>query len=234
MLQNLNKKAKSILVVYGIVFLLYIVFFACIPFHKVGASWVAFVFALISLIVSIFITAKAFQGQDALKSKLYGVPVFRVGLLYAAVQLIVTVIICILGVFFRVPVWVALVLGMVLFGCAVIGFIGTDNARDAIQEQEKEVQEAIQQTKMFRLNIESIVDRCGDPGLKKELRSLSEAIRYSDPVSSEATEEIEREIESRLEALATKVENPDEASNLVKELKNLVVERNRVCKVEKR
>lgn len=76
---------------------------------------------------------------------------------------------------------------------------------------------------------------CTEPSVKKELEKLAESFRFSDPVSSDATEEIENTIMEKLENLKISISSSDSDENIAKitELKNLLAERNRICKVSK-
>ena len=90
-------------------------------------------------------------------------------------------------------------------------------------------------TKMFNLNIASVLDLCTEPSVKIELEKLAESFRFSDPVSSDATEDIESTIMEKLENLKISISSSDSDENIAKitELKNLLAERNRICKVSK-
>ena len=66
--------------------------------------------------------------------------------------------------------------------------IATDNARDIIEKTESEIERVTKATKIFNLNIASVLDLCTELSVKKELEELAESFRFSDPVSSDATE----------------------------------------------
>lgn len=114
--------------------------------------------------------------------------------------------------------------------------IATDNARDIIEENEAEIERVTKATKIFNLNIASVLDLCSDVTVKKELEKLAESFRFSDPVSSDATEDIESTIMEKLEDLKINITafSADENIEKITELKNLLAERNRICKMNKR
>ena len=232
---NMNKKNKSIIAVYGILAFIYLIAFVIIPFSKNAASWISFVFTLVSFVLSLGVTLYVFGKDDEMTSKFYGFPIFKIAYMYPLVQFAVGVIICLIAALEAVPYWVALILSLVILSVSAIGVIATDNARDIIEENEAEIERVTKATKLFNLNVSSVLDLCTEPSVKKELEKLAESFRFSDPVSSDATEDIESTIMEKLENLKISISSSDSDENIAKitELKNLLSERNRIFKVSK-
>lgn len=233
---NMNKKNKSIIAVYSILAFIYLIAFVIIPFPKNAASWISFVFTLVSFVLSLGVALYVFGKDDEMTSKFYGFPIFKIAYMYPLVQFVVSVIICLIAAFVAVPYWVALILSLGILGVSAIGVIATDNARDIIEENEAEIERVTKATKLFNLNVSSVLDLCTEPSVKKELEKLAESFRFSDPVSSDATEEIENTIMEKIENLKISISSSDSDENIAKitELKNLLAERNRICKMNKR
>lgn len=233
---KLNKKSISMIAVYAIILVVYILVFCLVPFPKIAASYISFAFTIVSILASFGITAFAFKDDDAVVSKIYGFPVFRIGYLYVAVQFIVGVIICIIASFVAVPYWVAFLISIILLGAAGIGVIATDNTRDAIINVDNQVERVTKAVKIFKLDIAAVVDLCDDTDVKKELNKLSDDMKYSDPVSSEATEETEAQLLEEIRILRGFVESNDKENSLkqIRKTSNLLAERNRICKAFKK
>ena len=232
---NMNKKNKSIIAAYGILAFIYLIAFVIIPFPKNAASWISFVFTLVSFVLSLGVTLYVFGKDDEMTSKFYGFPIFKIAYMYPLIQFVVGLIICIVAAFVAVPYWIALILSLIILGASAIGVIATDNARDIVEQTEAESERVTKATKMFNLNIASVLDLCTEPSVKIELEKLAESFRFSDPVSSDATEDIESTIMEKLENLKISISSSDSDENIAKitELKNLLAERNRICKVSK-
>lgn len=232
---NLNKKTISAALVYLIALFLFVFVFLIIPFPKTVSSWIEFAFTVISIIASMGISAYAFAGKEELTSKVYGYPVFRVGLYYVAAQLIVCVLVSLLGCFLYIPEWICLLISVVLICFAAIGVIATDTTRDVIQTMEAETNIATKQMKYFRADAATISYNVENLAVKKELEKLAEMFKYSDPVSNEKTEPYENELYAKLEELraSLNVDTEEEIINSIKEIKNLLAERNRICKLSK-
>lgn len=235
-MKKIDKKLTSLIVVYAIFFVLYMVVFLVLPFEKIAASWISFGFTLVAIAGSLAVTWYAFTRGETLMSKVYGYPVFRVGAIYLAAQLGTGIVICIFGTFLKVPYWVALLTALIYLGAAAIGVIATDNTRDLVEEAEEQGRVDIKKVTLFQLNINSIVQRCENKEVKKDLEKLNEQFRYSDPVSSEATEEIEEKLKVMLEELGTVTEKAttEEIKNYIRKVSNVLTERNQLCKANKK
>ena len=231
----LNKKSKSVIAIYAIVLLVYVLAFLIIPFNKIAASWISFAFTIIAIVYSLFVCGYAFSSEETLVSKIYGYPVFRVGEIYALVQLAVGIVICAIGAFVAIPYWIALLLSVILLGVATIGVIITDNVRDTIKEFDESVKVDTKNITRFQINIAGVVDICENAEVKLELEKLNELFRFSDPVTNEQTREIEESINSMLNELKDIVVDgsADEVVGLIKKLTNALNERNRICKASK-
>lgn len=229
-----NKKTKSLLAVYAIILVMFCALYLVVPFPKTGAYWVEFIFSLIAVTGGCGISWYAFN-NDGIKSKIYGFPVFNLGFAYMAVQIVFGIVIAAVGFAVNVPVWITVVASVLILGLAAIGIIGADNARDIIEEQENHDEIATKAMKTFRLDIQYIVDLCGDTELKKSLEKLVEQFKYSDPVSSDELTDIEDNLQREVKNLAALVNSDRElAAKKISEIETLLADRNRRCKDLKR
>ena len=155
---------------------------------------------------------------------------------FTIIVIVLSVIICLVATFVAVPYWVALVLSIILLGLVSIGVIATDNTRDIIEEIEEETERVTKATKIFNLDIQAIVDLCAEESVEKELVKLAEAIKYSDPVSSEATEDAENTLFEEISILRELIDANDTEKSLtqITKVTNLLNERNRICKAFKK
>ena len=233
---NFDKKAKSLLAVYAILLFVFVILFAVIPFRKIATSWIAFVFCIASIVIGFFITIYAFKKDEELVSKIYGFPIFRIGAIYTIAQLIVGIVFCAICAFVTIPSWVVLVLSVIMLAAAAIGVIATDNTRDIIKDQDTSVAESTKQVTLFNMDIAGIVDCCGKSELKADLEKLAEDFKYSDPVSSDVTMEIEAAISDKIRVLkeTLSTDSIETLKTKITDIKNMLSERNRICKASKR
>ncbi len=123
-----------------------------------------------------------------------------------------------------------------MLGIAAIGFIAADNAKEIVEKADADLKQTTEAFERFKVDMADVIDSASDNAVRKELESLAETIRYSDPVSSDATKEIETSLSKRISELRDMVQNADSEKIKAKitELRNLVNERNRICKMNKR
>ena len=129
----MNKSMIRFLVILAVVLIVFVVIAFVIPFAHTGVFWVALVFGLIAIAAQLYVQPKAFAGEGA-RSKFYGFPIGRVGVIYLIAQLVlslaamalsaVLVAACAEYVFFAVfyenVVARRAVFSLLILGCAVL------------------------------------------------------------------------------------------------------------------
>lgn len=221
----MTKNRMRFYIVLAIVFVLFSVIAFAVPIEHGPCFWLSYVFAVIAIAVQIYAWPKAFAGESA-KSKYYGFPLARVSTIYLIAQLVLSLIFLFIGN--KVPIWIPAILYILLLGFAAIGFIAADTVRDEVERQETVRKVNTGTMRSLQAKATAIAGSCKDPETKKELDRLAESFRYSDPVSSEATEKLEMKLEVLLDEL-------QESGNaeLVKKIESTLAERNQICKSNK-
>lgn len=228
----MNKKMRFLIAVYAIILIAFCVLYLVVPFPKSGAYWIEFAFSVIAICAGCGVSYYALK-NDGLK--VYGFPMLNIGFGYTAVQLVFGFVIAIVGFFANVPIWITVVVSVLILALSAIGFIGTDNARDIVEEQEVRDETATKAMKTFRLDTQYIADLCSDAELKKQLEKLAEKFKYSDPVSSDELSDIEDNLRREVKNLAALVNTDNEqAAKKIGEVEMLLADRNRRCKELKR
>ncbi len=230
----MNKKFLPALAVYGIILALFSILFFVAPFKKVPVTIVSYVFVVVEILFSMFLTYLCYKSGDNLVSRVYGFPIFRVGAIASVTQFVFSLIVFVIAFFVEIPMWIVVVVSLLILGFAGIGSIATISTKKIIELQEKEVIEQIRQVTTFRIDVENAVSLCDDGELKKAVSKLAEDFRYSDPVSSPATAEIEGRISMALSELEALIPS-DKAAALDKtaEISRMLADRNRKCKAMK-
>ena len=231
----MNKNNVSLIAVFVIALILVSVIYFAVPFPRLSASVIAYIFSVISVIAGYFITNYAFTKGGDIKSKVYGFPVFRIGYIYMGAQVAFTIIIAAVEFGAKVPNWVSVLVSVIFLCLAAVGVIAADNARDIITAQEEAFQAQTRKIKYFKLDMGSVVDKCKDTELRKSLEKFADELKYSDPVSSEELEGIEKKIADGIETLSELVNKDNAAaSDKLDELTSLLSDRNRRCKALKK
>lgn len=200
-----------------------------IPFVKTGTFWVSYGFTLAAfgvMAVSVYI---AFIRKPDAKSRFYGFPVARVGVLYALAQLVLGLITMALGLW--IPAWVAVLVFAVGLCAAVAGLISMDAVVEQIHAQDAAIRANVALMRSLQSKMRQIAAQTEDVAV----RALAEELQYSDPVSNAALESIEQELSGAVDELQAAVVDGDAAavSQLCCRTSALLAERNRLCKLNK-
>ena len=124
MKMKLGKNGIRFLVSIGILFVIFNVISFAVPFAKSSVFWISYVFGIIAILVQVAVMKIAFSGTDTARSKVYGFPIARIGVVYAIIQIILSILFMALSAF--IPFWIPLVLFVILLGISAIGFIAAD------------------------------------------------------------------------------------------------------------
>lgn len=204
-----------------------------IPFARTATFWLAYGFGVFALLFQLYIfrTADA-VGGDA-KSRFYGFPIARIGVIYLAIQLIVSFIEMALAKV--LPTWGPLVVNLILLVVAVIGCVTAETMRDEIARQDNALKGKVSTMRELQSLSSSLVGHCSDENLKPILKKLADEFRYSDPVSSEKTQELEEDMKNQLGDIqqALVEDDAEGAKSLCGKLMGNLTERNRICSVSK-
>lgn len=229
----MSKNGKRGYAVLAILLVVFSVIAFAVPFTKNAVFFMAYIFGVIAIAFQIYVFQISFQhGEDA-KSKFYGIPIANIGLYYLSVQLILSVLE--MGIAYFLPTWIAVVINIVPISLALIGCIAAEVMRDEIERQDVQLKKDVANIRGLQSMSASMVGMCSDDEIKKLVQNLADEFRYSDPVSSDDTKELESELQQLMKELQSAIIEEDKASAKTLCMKTIASlnERNRVCKLGK-
>lgn len=228
----MNKNKVRFFAALGILFAVFTVIAFAVPFPHKPIFWLSYVFGVIALGAMLYAYPTAFAGESP-RSKFYGFPIARIATIYLIAQLILSLLFMALGQW--VPAWVAVLLFMLLLAAAALGFIAADAMRDEVERQDTVHKANVGVMRALQSKAAFIAGRCEDGETKKELDSFADALRFSDPVSSEALADIEENLTGLVEELGNAVMDKDYAAarSLCAKASSLLADRNRLCRLNK-
>ena len=200
-----------------------------IPCLKTPTFWVSWGFTLLAFLISgIAIYNSLLKNPDA-KSRFYGFPIAKIAFIYLVVQVVVGGICMALGNI--IPWWAAAVLDAIIMALTVIGLVSSEAVVSEIKVQDDKLKKNVALMRFLQSKINQIAAQSEDKGIK----ALAEEFRYSDPVSSDALAEIERDLAAVVDELqAAVVDGDGEATDkLCRKAAATLAERNRLCKLNK-
>ncbi len=223
---NQSKNQTRMLVLWCVALGVFHIVILFLPLTRNFLFWLAYAFDVVAIIGQLPIMSLAFKnGQDA-KSRFYGFPIARVGLIYLVVQFIAGTVVMLLCEW--VPLWLAMILFVCILAFAIVGVIGTDTMRDKVEKIDSET---ISHTQMMR-ELSSKVKQLSEHYTYSQLAKLAEEIRYSDPVSSDALRAVEERLSHSIDALTKALAegNADLINRLIQNTFSILNERNQLCK----
>ena len=233
-MMKLSKNAVRFLIFIGLALLVFNVIAFVVPFAKTGTFWIGYLFGTISILGQIAVMKLAFNGTTTVRSKFYGFPVARIGIIYAVVQVLLSIFLMALAAY--IPAWIPVVIFIILFAIAAAGLAASDTVREEVVRQDAKIVEDVKTMRNLQSKMNMLVSQsdCNEE-VKSALSSLSEEIKYSDPVSGKATKELEQELLFDIEELQKVVVDGDNESALkiCKKAMGILAERNRLCKLNK-
>ena len=205
-------KKRSGYLILAIVLVVFAVVAFVAPFEKTPVFWVSFVFGLLAICFQIPLWNKVLSGET-LKSKFLRYPMLHVGISYLLIQLIVSIIMMAVP---GIPLWIAIIVDVIILS--------------AIEKTEEKIQVKTSYIKKIKADVDTLLSKETDTEVKKALRKLSDEIRFSDPMSNSALEDIEAEISQKLISVSTA---GDDKINVISEISRLINQRNTKCKALK-
>jgi hypothetical protein len=214
-----------------IILVLYNAIAFVIPIEKNGNFWTGYLFTMLALLLSGGVCLYAFD-KEGLQSKFYGWPLIIVLWNYLLIQMALGFVLLFVS---SIPTWIGVIISCVLLSACLVGLIATEAGKGEIDRMDAEIQEKTFLIKSFQINIDSMIDKTGNPSIKKSLKDLSEVFRYSDPVSNPKLGSLENKIEAKINVLEESLGNAsfEEAAMICEEIQRLMVERNKKCKLLK-
>lgn len=215
----------------AILLVLYLLVAFLIPFAKTPVFWLSFGYTLAAFVVAGAAFWIAFLRHPGAKSRFYGFPIARIGGIYWLTQLIVGLAAMARGSW--IPVWLAVLVYTALLGAAAIGLIAADAVADEIHTQDAKLRQNVTVMRTLQSQVSQL--DCTDPEAAAAVKKFAEELRYSDPVSSPALAETERDLSAAVANLQSAVLDNDTPAikQLCRTASLLLTERNRLCKLNK-
>ena len=233
----MSKGLKIYFAIMAIIAVMFSVLVFVIPFEKksVATFWVAYIGVLVALAVQGYVGFLVFKKSSDLRSKVYGIPVIRVSVIYFILQLITSTALIVANHFVCIPVFIPVIILVILTGFALIGVLLTIGAKSIIEGIEKEEKQRTAFMNNFKVEVESLENKSSDEAFNKDIHKFVEKVKYSDPMSASELVDVENEISAKYSVFKETVttNNLDEAKKLLAELNELVDKRNKLCKLNK-
>jgi len=199
-----------------------------VPVARDTTFWVAFGFTNVSIVMAGLTVLKALDAQE-IKGKFHNMPIVYVGITYFVVQCIMGLVEILYPIHFRY----AILINVVLFGLSCIGLCIVSTGKKEIERVETHVQEKVFFIKELQADLETVADKQLDEKAKKEVQTLLETVKFSDPMSHSQLATIENQIQIKVQQMLQAPEDQEKVKQVCQELQPLFAERNRKAKLYK-
>lgn len=228
---NNKTKASIILIILAVVYSA-IVF--ALPFKMNAVFWISYLFTMAAILGQAFIWHYAWGDSKLLRSKFYGFPIIVAGGIYLGVQLLTGLLAMLFAKW--LVWWIPFVIYVILLGVALAGCIAADVSRDIVEDVEEKQVINTAPIREMRAMAAALSVPDTENALVAKVEELKEALRYSDPVSSEELLEIEASLKGKLQSLHTFLSGQDyvKAADITEQFLLELQQRNELCKVYKK
>lgn len=192
--------------------------------------WIMYFFVCIAFICQILCGIYAFNRSNT--KLFYSLPLITSNYLSL-------IFITIVGILFIVvpwlPGWIGVILCLAIISFNIIQIIKIGTTSEIILDMDKKIQANTSFVYSLTIEMESLLESVGMEDLKTEIKRVLEAIRYSDPISTQNLSSTESYIlEKNLSFKEAIAKNDlEKTKQLANELLLLISKRNKECKLYK-
>ena len=212
-MMKLSKGKFQTILILAIVLAAYLLLAFVIPFAKTAVFWLALVFTLAAFGVQLYVLKLSFtKGKDA-RSKFYGFPIARIGVVYLIVQIALSFLF--MAIAKICAAWIAVIVFVLMLAVAAVGIIAADAMRDEVERQDAQLKTDVAAMRALQSRAAALASRCEDAELKADAQKvedgIEETLTYCDFPSEHRTrirtnnviERLNREIRRRTRVVGT-------------------------------
>ena len=218
------KQYVKFAILYAAIFAIYNIIVLLAFTEKNNIFWISYGFMCAGFAVNIAITLYTFRSE--IDAVFMGIPLLSFSIFYFFAELFVSVVFMLFkgfaGVTLTVSVQTILLLAFVIV--AVVAMM----TKDAVEGVNKAIEKNVRTIKNLSVDVKILEDQCMDKELKAELHKISEAIRYSDPMTTDAVAELDELITGKVKELKYHCNSnaKSEAMQICFQLSSFISERN--------
>ena len=194
-----------------------------------GAFRAGYIFITLSFIGQLICAYFALKPKNSQKI-FYRLPLITIGYTSLIIALIAGALTMVIP---NLPVWVGIVICAIVLAVSAISVVKATVAAEIVSEKDDEVKAKTAFIKNLTSDAQSLMSRASDVESKALCKKVFEAVRYSDPMSSDSLNDIEVKITREFENLSRAITEKKNAEAEAEELLRLISDRNIKCKIFK-
>ena len=193
------------------------------PFAHTGVFWLAYAATLVAFGMAALAAFRAFRAVKGLENTIMRWRVYRTGCAILVIQVVAFFVLAALSR--ACPVWLAIVIEALILLFSALSLLTRDTTSEVVVVSEARVNDRIESMRRLRADADVLLKNNGDPALKAPLMRLSEALRFADPMGSEAT----AEVEMRIRAAMAEITDAESVNAII----GMINERQALCRTGK-
>lgn len=159
-------------------------------------------------------------------------PLIKLVISFQIINLILSIIQAIINAFFKLPFYIPIcVFSFELIVFFLIFIIKKQNVKH-IENIDEKIKNSTYNIKELRIKSSSLLSFCKDDSSKENILIIIDKLKFSDPVSNDATTNVEKDIFNKLSLIENNLKNGVSVSS-VDEVIELIEKRNIICKGNK-
>lgn len=217
--------------IYVIIFAVFNLLVFLVFQKRTPVFWISYGFMCLAFIVQITSMFLALRTLEV-ESVFMGIPLASLSFYYFFAAVFAGAVFM---VFQIAPIKLVVIIQVLILAAYVIVALLALMSREVVQDTNDTLKEKVAAIKTLNVDVDVLIPQVSDPALKKALRKVSETVKYSDPISTEAVADIEAQIMQSMNALRVCIENDnnEEAIATCKDVEVLFLQRNSLLKATK-
>lgn len=232
----MKKNFKSYALIWAIFLLAFnvIVFLVrpIIPGYEIHYDlrfWIAWLFVMAAFVGNLLCANKAFQAEN-LEKLFYKVPLITISYSGLILMLVLGAVLMLIP---NCPARIAAIVCVAIAVFTAVAVVKAGWAAETVSETHERVAQRTQFITLLTVETEALMTAAKTPEAQAAAKKVYGAVRYSDPMSSEALGEIEAELAEKFRALEAAVTSGTDPEPAAEDFLTTLEKRNRLCKAMK-
>ena len=223
----MNKTFKSYIAVWAICFILFNAIAFIIPNELKSNFWNGYIFITLTFFGQLFCANIAFKSENAQKF-FYNFPLISISFIGVVAMLVIGGLTMAIT---AIPVWVGIVLCLIVLAFTAIAVINVSIVSETVSTVDNKTKANTFFVKALIADAQILMLNAETAQTKDITKKVYEAIRYSDPISSNELSDIEAQITADFRKFECAVQtNAENATSIGEKLVILIENRNTKCK----
>mgnify|MGYP004454022367 FL=1 len=227
----MKKNFKFYAVSWALLFAIFNVLAFAVGFKNNASFWTAYITSVIAMLLQL-VCAKISFKPEKLDRLFLNIPVISITFTGMVASMIIGAVCMVIP---SVPVVAIIVIEYLILAFTGISVLKANAAAEIVNEVGEKVKEKTQFIKLTTVDAQNLMNSAKSESVKSACKKVYDALRYSDPMSSEALSGIESQITNKFDSFSQAVYDDDYelAEANADELLNLINNRNAKCKALK-